>query len=48
MDTLFKVTAILAALAWLPKILSWIYNWLRELVEAAVISKMETTITRGY
>lgn len=30
MDTLFKVTAILGALAWLPQIIKWIVNWIRK------------------
>ena len=28
MDTLFKVTAILGALAWLPQIIKWVTNWI--------------------
>ena len=30
MDTLFKITAVLGALAWMPQIIKWIVSWLRK------------------
>lgn len=30
MDTLFKITAVLGALAWLPQIIKWLVNWIRK------------------
>lgn len=30
MDTLYKITAILGALAWLPQIIKWIINWFKK------------------
>ncbi len=30
MDILYKLTAILGALAWLPQIIKWVVNWLRK------------------
>lgn len=30
MDTLFNVTAVLGALAWLPQIIKWLVNWIRK------------------
>ena len=28
LDTLFKITAVLGALAWMPQIIKWIVSWL--------------------
>lgn len=30
MDLLFKISAILGALAWLPQIITWIFNWFKK------------------
>ena len=30
MDTLFQITAVLGALAWLPQIIKWIVNWVKK------------------
>lgn len=30
MDILFKITAVLGALAWLPQIINWIINWVKK------------------